>query len=71
VSLKEAALIVGVHTDTIRRAVSSGDLAAYRIGKQYRIAAADLDRWIEGKRVEPSEGFSRTIYGSPTNEYRW
>ena len=36
---------------TIQRWCSSGKLPAVKIGKEYRIRAADLNRWYESLRV--------------------
>jgi excisionase family DNA binding protein len=41
-SPEEVAVKLGVHVRTIRRFIGAGKLKATRIGKQYRIAAADL-----------------------------
>jgi excisionase family DNA binding protein len=71
VRVKEAALIVGFHPDKIRQAIGSGELVAYQFGKQYRIATADLEMWIESNRVHPYQGFLQTIYGDSTTNYRW
>jgi excisionase family DNA binding protein len=39
----EAATRLSVHVKTLRRYIAGGRLKAKRIGKEYRIAAADLD----------------------------
>lgn len=41
-SLDEAARYLGVHVKTARRHVREGRLKAFRVGRQYRVAAADL-----------------------------
>ena len=41
-SPEEAAAKLGLHVRTVRRFIGAGKLKAARIGKQYRIAAADL-----------------------------
>ncbi len=46
-SLKEVASILGVHPETIRRAVKAGKLKAAKIGKDYRIAKTELDRFFQ------------------------
>jgi len=50
-SIKEAATVVGVSPDHIRRAVTGGVLAASNLGTMarptYRIARADLLAWFE------------------------
>ena len=46
-SCSQAATRAGVHVETIRRAVRSGALKVRgRVGKQPRIAPADLDKWL-------------------------
>jgi excisionase family DNA binding protein len=45
-SLKEVASILGVHPETIRRAVKAGKLKAAKIGKDYRIAKPELERFF-------------------------
>lgn len=44
-SLKEGAALYGVSVDTLRRRISSGELTAYRLGKQ--IIKIDLDELEE------------------------
>ena len=46
-SLKEVADILGVHPETIRRAVKAGKLKAAKIGKDYRIAKSELERYFQ------------------------
>src|SRR5690349_7723925 len=41
-SVEQVASILGVHVRTVRRYLREGLLKGARIGKQYRIAAADL-----------------------------
>jgi len=48
-SLKDAAKILDVHTETLRRAIKAGDLQAAKIGKDYRIAKAELERYFQSK----------------------
>jgi excisionase family DNA binding protein len=52
----ETATRAGTCVDTIRRAIRSGALGAYRVGREWRIAPADLEAWlIRGKaRTQPS-----------------
>ncbi|MCX4472908.1 Helix-turn-helix domain protein [Micromonospora sp. MW-13] len=42
-SVEQVAELLGLHVRTVRGYIRSGRLAAVRIGKQYRIARADLD----------------------------
>ncbi len=46
-SLKDAASILGVHPDTIRRAIKSKKLKAAKIGRDYRIARSELERYFQ------------------------
>ncbi len=52
----EAAAQVGVHVETIRRAVRNGNLEAVGyVGRSPRIAPADLDAWLHGsERHKPA-----------------
>ena len=44
-SLRQAAAMYGISTDTIRRRVASGDLPAFRCGRRIiRVRAEDLSR---------------------------
>jgi excisionase family DNA binding protein len=45
-SVKEAADIIGVHPDTIRRAIRAGKLKAAKLNKDYRIAKTDLSKYF-------------------------
>ncbi|MGC4892817.1 helix-turn-helix domain-containing protein [Micromonospora sp. DT31] len=42
-SVEQVASLLGLHVRTVRGYIRSGRLRAVRIGKQYRIARADLD----------------------------
>jgi excisionase family DNA binding protein len=44
-SVEEVAELLGLHVKTVRGYVRDGRLKAVRIGKQYRIAAADLEEF--------------------------
>jgi excisionase family DNA binding protein len=44
-----------VSKDTVRRLIASGDLTAIRIGSSVRVAAAELESFVKGRR----EGASR------------
>lgn len=52
VSLKEAAEILDVSVDTIRRAVKSGSLRAFQINKagNWKISIEELERFMRGDR---------------------
>ena len=42
-SVEQVAELLGLHVRTVRGYIRDGRLRAVRIGKQYRIARADLD----------------------------
>ena len=43
----------GITTRTLYRFVDQGELPAYRMGRVIRLQATDVDRFIEGSRIEP------------------
>jgi len=51
---EEVADILHVDPVTIRRLINKGDLSAYRIGADYRIAPSDLTNYLQRQRVEAS-----------------
>ena len=46
-SIKDAATILDVHPDTIRRAIKAKKLKAAKIGRDYRIAKAELEKYFQ------------------------
>ena len=52
-SVEQVADLLGLHVRTVRGYIRDGRLAAVRIGKQYRIARADLDA-LTGRPASPS-----------------
>jgi excisionase family DNA binding protein len=54
-TLSDAAEHIRASKDTIRAAVSAGDLPAYPIGKgrEYRLKANEVDAWLESRAFEP------------------
>ncbi|MFY1661942.1 helix-turn-helix domain-containing protein [Micromonospora sp. WMMD1274] len=52
-SVEQVADLLGLHVRTVRGYIRSGRLRATRIGKQYRIARADLDA-LTGRSASPS-----------------
>jgi excisionase family DNA binding protein len=50
-SVEQVAEILGLHVRTVRSYVRDGRLRAVRIGKQYRIAQADLDAFTGAPAV--------------------
>ena len=50
-TIPQAARIVGVSTDTIRRRILSGELPATMFAQKYRIRPADLEALVTGRAV--------------------
>lgn len=38
---------------TVYRLIHSGELPAVRIGRSFRVRAAEADTWLQGRRVQP------------------
>ncbi|MBB4687694.1 helix-turn-helix domain-containing protein [Amycolatopsis jiangsuensis] len=51
-SAEEVADLLGLHVRTVRGYVREGRLPAMKIGKQYRIAAADLESFTGSRPLE-------------------
>lgn len=47
---RQVARRLGVHPETVRRWIAAGRLPATRIGKDYRVALADLDEAARNAR---------------------
>lgn len=62
-SINEAAALKGLHPDTIRRAVLSGELPAANVGTsgraRYLISRAGLEAWLERRRNGPAAAARR------------
>jgi excisionase family DNA binding protein len=56
-TVAEVALTMRVSNMTVYRLIKSGQLAAVRVGKNYRIRESDVDRYLSERsvRVEVSE----------------
>ncbi len=54
-SIEQVAALLGLHVKTVRNYVRDGRLKAVRIGKQYRIARADLET-LTGRSAEALAG---------------
>ncbi|WP_253866443.1 helix-turn-helix domain-containing protein [Micromonospora sp. WMMD754] len=52
-SVEQVAELLGLHVRTVRGYIRAGRLRAVRIGKQYRIARADLDA-LTGRPASPA-----------------
>ena len=51
-TVAEVAATMRVSNMTVYRLIKSGDLAALRVGKNYRIRESDMDRYLEQRQVE-------------------
>lgn len=51
-TVAEVAQDMRVSTMTVYRLIKSGELAAVRVGKSYRIRAVDLDNFLDSRYVE-------------------
>lgn len=51
-SLKEAAKILGVHVDTVRRSIKAGKIKAIQMVKEgnWKITHEEIDRFMRGER---------------------
>ncbi|MGH2732492.1 MAG: excisionase family DNA-binding protein [Actinomycetota bacterium] len=49
--MSEVASRMRVSNMTVYRLIKSGQLAAIRVGKNYRIRASDIDRYLEDRSV--------------------
>ena len=49
----EAAELLKVHPETVRNWIRRGDLVAIKIGRQWRVKRADLERIAERGTVQP------------------
>jgi excisionase family DNA binding protein len=53
VSTTAACEELGITLRTLYRLIDEGQIAAFRMGRVFRIKREDLDAFIEGTRVEP------------------
>jgi excisionase family DNA binding protein len=50
-----AARCGGVTVRTLYRFINDGELPAYQLGRVYRLRAADVDEFLEGRRVKAGD----------------
>ena len=48
----EVAETMRVSNMTVYRLIKAGELPALRVGKSYRIRESEMERYLEGRRVE-------------------
>ena len=52
-TVAEVAGVLRVSTMTVYRLIRTGELAAVRVGRNYRVRSADLQNFIEAQVVAP------------------
>lgn len=52
-STQEAARRLGVTPRTLYRFVDEGSLAAYKMGRVFRLKQSDVDEYMEASRIKP------------------
>lgn len=52
---KEAADRLGITLRTLYRLIDEGQLSAYKFGRVIRLQEADVNRFIDGARIQPGE----------------
>jgi excisionase family DNA binding protein len=62
-SVQDVVERLGVHEQTVRRWIKSGELVAYALGDRagYRIAIEDLQAFMERRRVEPEDAQAKEL----------
>ena len=63
-SLEEVADMLGVTYQLIYRLVRAGELPAVRLGKLYRVARSDLDRYLERNKNAAAAGGTCSVCGT-------
>jgi excisionase family DNA binding protein len=54
-SIEEAARLLRVNPMTIRRLIKKGEIRAQKVGKQYRIPRAEIDKFMDGGQQEKED----------------
>lgn len=52
-SVEQAGAQLGIGSRTVYGLIDRGELAAYRMGRVYRIRSVDIDAYLETARVQP------------------
>jgi excisionase family DNA binding protein len=67
---EEVADFLRVDIVTVRRLVNRGELAAYRIGNEYRFTRVDLEEFIKSQRVTTGENSQKGLFRNFTERAR-
>jgi excisionase family DNA binding protein len=70
-TVSAVASMVGVSSDSIRRAIASEVLPAYKIGRSVRISYGDVEEWLEANRYRASESVTQNVTVPATVDFRW
>lgn len=54
---------LGVHKNTVYLLLQRGDLPARKVGREWRISAAGLARWVDGRKVDPGSVRAEDLAG--------
>lgn len=52
-TVEDVAQVVGLSTESVRRAIRVGELPASKMRRRIRVKSEDVAAWIEATRVEP------------------
>ena len=55
-SIREVAEFFGVSQKTVRRWIESGQLEAHQLGRQWRIAPEEIERFLVTRRIRMGSG---------------
>jgi len=70
-TVSAVANMVGVSSDSIRRAIASESLPAYKIGRSVRVRYSDLEEWLEANRYQALESVTQNVTVPATVDFRW
>lgn len=54
-TLREAAVLLGMHWKTVEGMARKGTVPAFRIGSRWRFRASVLNKWLEKRLVQPGK----------------
>lgn len=57
-SIKEAAKLLGIHPNTLRRRIADGSIPARRLGNRVLIPVSALEAWLEADTNNKTPGGS-------------